>query len=104
MQEQFKLKRGPAVAVIGIIGVVVALLIQPWTSQWMDLVSIYICPLGAGLAAIMFFFVLPRKEALEEVNHGAKKPVGKWFEYLGYVFIALCVLALVAGAMLDGIG
>ncbi|WP_297997416.1 sodium-dependent transporter [uncultured Oscillibacter sp.] len=104
MQEQFKLKRGPAVAVIGIIGVVVALLIQPWTSQWMDVVSIYICPLGAGLAAIMFFFVLPRKEALEEVNHGTKKPVGKWFEYLGYLFIAMCVVALVAGAALGGIG
>ena len=104
MQEQFKLKRGPAVAVIGIVGVVVALLIQPWTSQWMDVVSIYICPLGAGLAAIMFFLVLPRKEALEEVNRGAKKPVGKWFEYLGYLFIAMCFIALVAGAWLGGIG
>ena len=104
MQEQFKLKRGPAVAVIGVVGVIVALLIQPWTSQWMDVVSIYICPLGAGLAAIMFFFVLPRKEALEEVNHGAKKPVGKWFEYLGYLFVVMCFIALVAGAMLGGIG
>ncbi len=104
MQEQFKLKRGPAVAVIGIVGVVVALMIQPWTSQWMDMVSIYICPLGAGLAAIMFFLVLPRKEALEEVNRGAKKPVGKWFEYLGYLFIAMCFIALVAGAWLGGIG
>lgn len=104
MQEQFKLKRGPAVAVIGIVGVIVALLIQPYTSQWMDIVSIYICPLGAGLAAIMFFFVLPRKEALEEINHGAKKPVGKWFEYLGYLFIVMCFIALVAGAMLGGIG
>lgn len=104
MQEQFKLKRGPAVAIIGIVGVVVALLIQPWTSQWMDVVSIYICPLGAGLAAIMFFLVLPRKEALEEVNRGAKKPVGKWFEYLGYLFIAMCFIALVAGAWLGGIG
>lgn len=104
MQEQFKLKRGPAVAVIGIVGVIVALLIQPYTSQWMDIVSIYICPLGAGLAAIMFFFVLPRKEALEEINRGAKKPVGKWFEYLGYVFVVMCFIALVAGAMLGGIG
>lgn len=104
MQEQFKLKRLPAVGVIGVVGVIVALLIQPYTSQWMDIVSIYICPLGAGLAAIMFFLVLPRKEALEEVNHGAKKPVGKWFEYLGYVFIVMCFIALVAGAMLGGIG
>ncbi len=104
MQEQFKLKRGPAVAVIGIVGVIVALLIQPWTSQWMDVVSIYICPLGAAIAAIMFFVVLPRKQALEEVNRGAKKPVGDWFIYLGYFFIVLCVLALVAGAWKGGIG
>ena len=104
MQEQFKLKRLPAVAVIGVVGVIVALLIQPWTSQWMDVVSIYICPLGAALAAIMFFVVLPRKEALEEVNHGAKKPVGKWFEYLGYLFIVLCIAALILGAKFGGIG
>lgn len=104
MQEQFKLKRVPAVAVIGVIGAIVALLIQPYTSQWMDIVSIYICPLGAGLAAIMFFLVMPRKDALEEVNRGAAKPVGKWFEVLGYVFIVMCVIALVAGAMLGGIG
>ena len=104
MQEQFKLKRVAAVALTGIVGGVVALLIQPYTSQWMDIVSIYICPLGAGLAAVMFFLVLPRREALEEVNRGARRPVGKWFEYLGYLFIAMCVVALVAGAILGGIG
>ena len=104
MQEQFKLKRIPAVAVIGVIGVIVALLIQPWTSQWMDVVSIYICPLGAALAAIMFFVVLPREKALEEVNHGAKKPIGKWFVYLGYVFIVACIAALILGIKYGGIG
>ena len=104
MQEQFKLKRGPAVAVIGVIGAVVALLIQPWTSQWMDVVSIYICPLGAALAAIMFFVVLPREKALEEVNRGAKKPIGGWFIPLGYVFIVLCIAALILGVKFGGIG
>ena len=104
MQEMFKLKRGPAVAVVGVIGGIVALLIQPWTSQWMDVVSIYICPLGAALAAVMFFLVLPRQEALEEVNRGAGRPVGGWFIPLGYVFIVLCVLALVLGAKYGGIG
>lgn len=104
MQEQFKLKRTPAVAVIGVIGVVVALLIQPYTSQWMDIVSIYICPLGAALAGVMFFVVLPKEKALEEVNRGAKKPIFSWFHSLGYVYIALCVLALILGAMYGGIG
>lgn len=104
MQELFKLRRGPAVAVVGVVGGVVALLIQPWTSQWMDVVSIYICPLGAALAAAMFFLVLPHQEALEEVNRGARKPVGRWFIPLGYVFIALCVLALILGAVYGSIG
>ena len=104
MQEQFKLKRGPAVAVIGILGAVVALLIQPWTYQWMDVVSIYICPLGAALAAIMFFVVLPREKALEEVNRGAKKPIGGWFIPLGYGFIVLCIAALILGVKFGGIG
>lgn len=104
MQELFKLRRAPAVALVGVVGGVVALLIQPWTSQWMDVVSIYICPLGAALAAVMFFLVLPRQEALEEVNRGARKPVGGWFLPLGYVFIVLCVLALILGAVYGGIG
>lgn len=104
MQEQFHLKRGPAVAVIGVIGAIVALMIQPWTSQWMDVVSIYICPLGAALAAIMFFVVLPKEQALDEVNRGAKKPIGSWFFPLGYVFIVLCILALILGIKYGGIG
>ena len=104
MQEQFKLKRAPAVAVIGVIGVVVALLIQPYTSQWMDIVSIYICPLGAALAAIMFFVVLPKDKALDEVNRGAKKPIFGWFHKLGYGYIILCILALILGAKYGGIG
>lgn len=104
MQELFKLKRGPAVAVVGVVGGIVALLIQPWTSQWMDVVSIYICPLGAALAAVMFFLVLPRQEALEEVNRGARRSVGGWFIPLGYGFIVLCVLALVLGVKYGGIG
>ena len=104
MQELLKLRRAPAVALVGIVGGVVALLIQPWTSQWMDVVSIYICPLGAALAAVMFFLVLPRQEALAEVNRGARKPVGGWFLPLGYGFIVLCVLALILGAVYGGIG
>ena len=44
------------------IGLVVSIAIQPWTSQWMDVVSIYICPLGAALAGVMFFWVLGKEK------------------------------------------
>lgn len=105
MQERFGMKRLPAVLVIGLIGAAVSALIQPWTSQWMDVVSIYICPAGALLAAIMFFWVLKKQTALDAVNEGAEKSVGKWFYPMGkYVFCLCALVALVAGALLGGIG
>jgi NSS family neurotransmitter:Na+ symporter len=104
-QEQFKMKRLPAVLVMGVLGAVISLIIQPWTSQWMDVVSIYICPLGAALAGIMFFWVMKKDTALAAVNAGAKKPIGNWFYPLGkYVYVILAVAALVLGAMYGGIG
>lgn len=105
LQEKFKLRRVPATAVIHVIGCAVALCIQAIVSQWMDVVSIYICPLGALLAAIMFFWVGGKKFVLESVNLGARKPIGGWFYPLGkYVYCACALIALVAGAILGGIG
>lgn len=105
LQEKFGLRRIPAVAVIGLIGAVVSVLIQPWTSQWMDVVSIYICPLGALLAGIMFFWVLQKDIALKAVSEGSKKQIGSWFRPLGKYLYCLCALAaLIAGAVLGGIG
>ena len=105
LQEQFKFKRAAAVGTIGVIGLIVSISIQPWTSQWMDVVSIYICPLGAALAGVMFFWVLSKKSALEEVNNGAKKPIGSWFYPLGkYIYIPFAIAALVLGIIYGGIG
>ena len=39
------------------------------------------------------------------VNEGARKPIGGWFFPTGkYVYCALAIVALVAGALLGGIG
>ena len=103
--EQFKIKRIASVGIIGFVGMVISVMIQPWTSQWMDVVSIYICPMGAFLAAVMFFWVLKKETALEAVSEGINKPIGKWFYPLGkYVYCVLTLVALVAGALLGGIG
>lgn len=106
LQEKLHMKRLPSVAVISVIGCIVALLIQPWTSQWMDVVSIYICPLGAMLAGIMFFWVLKKETALAAVNEGGKKAsIGNWFYPLGkYVYVFAALVALIAGAVYGGIG
>ena len=105
LQEQFKFNRAAAVGTIGVIGLIVSISIQPWTSQWMDVVSIYICPLGAALAGIMFFWILSKKSAMEEVNNGTKKPIGAWFYPLGkYAYIIFSILALILGIKYGGIG
>lgn len=105
LQEKFKFNRVAAVAAIGAIGALVSLSIQPWTSQWMDVVSIYICPLGAMLAGIMFFWVLKKETAMDAVSEGAKKRVGDWFHTLGkFVYVPLALLALILGAFYGGIG
>ena len=99
LQETLHLKRLPAVAAIGLLGGVVSVIIQPWTSQWMDLVSVYICPLGATLAGIMFFWVLKQETALAAVSEGKETPLRSWFYPLGkYGYCLLALVALIGGA------
>lgn len=105
LEEKLKLKRLQAVSLIGLIGTTVALAIQAIVSDWMDAISIYICPLGALLAAVMFLWVADKDFALNSINQGAKKPIGSYFYPLAkYVFCALSLIALIAGAVLGGIG
>ena len=105
LQQQLHLKRWMAVGLIHVVGVIVALLIQPWTSKWMDMVSIYILPLGAVAAGIMFFWVMKKKDALAAAQLGSDKPIMKWFLPFGkYVFVPLCLLCFVLGIAWGGIG
>lgn len=105
VQEKFHLGRTQACLAVGAVGAVVSICIQGIVSDWMDIVSIYICPLGAGLASIMFFWVLGRKFVETEVNKGRTKPIGSWFYPLGkYVFCGMCILVLIVGAAMGGIG
>ena len=105
LQEQFKMSRGSSVAAIGVLGIIVAILIQGIIEPWMDAVSIYACPAGAALAGIFFFWVGGKKYAEDAVNMGAKKKIGSWFVTLGkYVYVPLAIIALIAGAILNGIG
>ena len=105
LQEQFKLKRWIPTVIIHAVSLAIALVIQPWTSQWMDMVSIYILPLGAVTAGIMFFWVMKKETAIGAAQLGSDKPVMKWFIPFGkYVFVPLCVLCFVLGIAWGGIG
>lgn len=105
IQEVFHLNRLTACSIIGLVGGVISISIQGITGQWMDAVSIYICPMGAAIAGVMFFWIAGKEKAKEAINMGAKKPAGDWIIWLGrLVYVPLAVVALIAGAILGGIG
>lgn len=105
LQENLKLSRAAAVAVIAVIGAAVGLCIQGIVSDWMDFVSIYICPLGAGLAGIMFFWVYGSKFVRSQVQKGRKRIIGPWLEFMTkYVFCGLTIIVLALGIIFHGIG
>ncbi len=105
VQEKLHLGRKLSCIIVCGIGLVSALFIQGIVSNWMDIVSTYGCPLGAGLMAIMFYYLCDRKYVESEVNKGTKKPVGRWFYPLArYVFTPVCFVVLIVGAVLGGIG
>ena len=107
IQQQFGFGRGISVAIVAFIAAAVGVFIESGDSvgAWMDAVSIYIIPLGALLAAIMFFWVCPKGYARTQVELGAKKKLGKWFEPVTkYVFVGITLVVYVLGIFFGGIG
>lgn len=105
LQTKFGFSRKKAVCIIALVGSVIAICIEGIVSGWMDVCSIYICPLGALIAGIMFFWVCGKDFVREQIDMGAKKKIGGWFEFASkYVFCGLTIAVLVLGSLLGGIG
>ena len=104
IQEKLHLGRKASCAIIAVIALVVSICIQGIVSGWMDILSIYICPLGAGLAGIMFFWVCGKKYVETQVNTGRdKKLTDKFYPICKYIFCPICFLVLILGIVLGGI-
>ena len=105
VQEKFGLNRKIACGIVGTFSAIISVLIQGIVSDWMDVLSIYICPLGAGLAGIMFFWVLGKDYVSEQVNKGReKKFTDAFYVICKYIYVPVCFLVLILGAVLGGIG
>lgn len=104
-----KLNRKTVLVFIGIAAFVPGIFMEPiggvkgailggW-GPWMDLVSIYIIPMGATLGAFTWFWIMDKNALINEINTGSKKKYTKTWYYLGkfiYVPMAaiLCFVAL----------
>lgn len=105
LQDNLKFSRVKAVAVIAVIGAIVSICIQGIVGDWMDFVSIYVCPLGAGLAGVMFAWVWGKKAVEDAVSTGRSKRIGKWYYPLyKYGFCILTMTVFIIGAIKGGIG
>lgn len=97
------LSRGWVLILLAVICLGFGLHMEPifdW-APWMDIVSIYIIPIGATLGAVSWFWVMKKEDLLDEINKGASRPHGTLWYNTGrflYVFCAL-VLCLVALCM-----
>lgn len=102
MNRYPKIKRNLALVLIGIfvfgLGVNMEMI-----SQWgpfMDIISIYIIPIGASIGAVTWFYVLAKDKLIGEINQGSEKKYGdKWYKIGKYIYtpiaIILCVIALI---------
>ena len=73
--------------------------ISKW-GPWMDLVSIYIIPIGATLGAVTWFWVMKKDELLSAVGEGSEKHRGGlWYAVGRYIYVPLamilCAVALI---------
>lgn len=97
LQHKFpKLSRVWVLAILCVLCLGVGVHMEPiaqW-GPWMDIVSIYIIPIGATLGALSWFWVMRREELLEEINKGAVKPHGKTWHRVGKFAYVLCALVL----------
>lgn len=98
------LNRKVVLLIIGIVTFVPGVFMEDITSwgPWMDFVSIYIIPIGATLGAISWFWVMDKKELMEEINTfegKGKKYTFFWYSLGRFLYtplaIIICVVALV---------
>ncbi|WP_461614491.1 sodium-dependent transporter [Clostridium sp. Marseille-QA1073] len=103
-----KWSRRKSVLFIGVISFLVAIPLAfniELFNNFSDIITIYIAPFGTVISAIAFFWIYGADKALEEINMGAKRPLGNWFMPLAkYVFVFVSIIVIVLGAIYGGIG
>ena len=106
LSTQLKLPRKGAVAAVAAIVFGVSLFLEKLDNMgaWLDTVTIYIAPCGALLCAVFIYFILGMPAIKKELNLGRKKPLGRSFNVLAYVYVAVAAAVLVLGIAYGGIG
>ena len=107
LQQKFKLSRKVSLLIVLGLGFLIGLIVEDGNilGTWMDVISIYIIPLGALLAGVMFFWVCGKDFVVNEVSKGRLKPVGSVYAAQGkYIYCGLTLTVYILGIFYGGIG
>ena len=102
LQNKFpKLNRSVVLAILCVLCLGIGLNMEPiakW-GPWMDIVSIYIIPIGATLGAVSWFWVMKEDDLLGEINRGVNKPHGMPWYCAGRYLYCICAIILCCVAL-----
>ena len=74
-------------------------------SAWMDIFTIYIMPVGALLAGIMFFWICGKGFAAKQIETGSSRKWGSFIEGVGkYIYCGVTIIVIILGVVFGGIG
>jgi len=102
LQNRFpKLSRKMVLVLLGVVCLGFGLNMEPifnW-GPWMDIVSIYIIPIGATLGAVSWFWVMKKSDLMDEINKGTSNFHGSlWYNAGRFLYVPcaviLCCVAL----------
>ena len=103
LQHKFpKLGRKIVLVLLCIVCLGFGLFMEPiykW-GPWMDIVSIYIIPIGATLGAFSWFWIMKKDDLLSEINKGTLRPHGTLWHSAGRWLYVPCALILCSVALL----
>ena len=100
LMDQFQWTRRTTVGIVAISGFICGIPLaidMSLFTKFVDIITVYFTPLGAAMAAFLFFWIHPIEKSRLEINKGAKYPVGSWWNPVakyGYVGVAILVVLL----------
>lgn len=104
-QTRLKLNRKAAVLVAGVATLAVGLLIEQEAlmGRWIDIITIYVVPIGAILGAVMIYWVLGVKTIKKELMDGRDKPLSPAYDFLAkYVYVFLAAVVVICSFVIPG--
>ena len=97
LQNRFpKLSRKVVLVILCVVCLGFGMFMEPiakW-GPWMDIVSIYIIPIGATLGAISWFWIMKKNDLMEEINRAAPRAKGNGWDFAGKFLYVPCALIL----------